>query len=149
MRKRAWWLAALSGGLQVLIFPTPDLYWLGWVAFAPLLLAILCARRAEVEVASSWGVKSWRPASPGQAFLLGWLSGALWYAGSCYWIEYTMRAYGGLATPIAAGVLVLFCLYLGAHRRFCPPAGAGRFLGQSAYRRAAGPPAGALRLGCH
>jgi apolipoprotein N-acyltransferase len=115
MDKRAWFLAAVSGGLQVLIFPIPDLYWLCWVAFVPLLVAILRARPAEVGVATSWGVQSRLPAGPGQAFLLGWLSGAIWYAGSCYWILYTMHVYGGLPVPAAAGVLVLFCLYLGAH----------------------------------
>jgi apolipoprotein N-acyltransferase len=115
MHKRAWLLAALSGALQVLIFPTPNLYWLSWVALAPLLLAVLNARRAEVRVPASLGGEYPQPATPGQAFLLGWLSGVVWYAGSCYWVMYTMHIYGGLPTAVAAGVLALFCLYLGLH----------------------------------
>lgn len=35
--------------------------------------------------------------------------------GNCYWIYQTMYLYGGLAKPIAAGILVLFCLYLGLY----------------------------------
>ena len=38
---RACWLAALSGALQVLCFPSPALDFLCWFAVAPLLLAIL------------------------------------------------------------------------------------------------------------
>jgi len=35
--------------------------------------------------------------------------------GNCYWIYQTMYLYGGLAKPIAAGILVLFSLYLGLY----------------------------------
>jgi apolipoprotein N-acyltransferase len=35
--------------------------------------------------------------------------------GNCYWIYQTMYLYGGLAKPIAAGILILFCLYLGLY----------------------------------
>jgi apolipoprotein N-acyltransferase len=115
MSKRAWGLAAISGGLQVLVFPTPNLYWLCWVALAPLLVAVMRARVPDVAVPQSFGRAPLRPAGPAQAFLLGWLSGILWYAGSCYWIMYTMHVYGGLAAPVAFGVLVLFCLAMGAH----------------------------------
>jgi apolipoprotein N-acyltransferase len=115
MSKRAWGLAALSGGLQVLIFPKPNLYCLSWVALAPLLLAVMRARIPDVAVPRSLGREPLLPAGRRQAFLLGWLSGILWYAGSCYWIMYTMHVYGGLAAPVAFGVLVLFCLAMGAH----------------------------------
>jgi len=74
---------------------------------APLLAAVL---RARGPVAGN----DLLPAGPGQAFLLGWLSGALWYAGSCYWVAYTMHIYGGLDMGASLGVLVLFCLWLGA-----------------------------------
>ena len=36
---------ALSGILQVLVFPMPNLNWLCWIALTPLLVAILHARR--------------------------------------------------------------------------------------------------------
>jgi apolipoprotein N-acyltransferase len=46
---------------------------------------------------------------------LGYVSGILWYLGNCYWIYATMNTYGGIAKPAAAGILILFCLYLGLY----------------------------------
>jgi len=51
-------------------------------------------------------------AQPGQAFLLAYVSGILWYAGTCYWIYDTMHQYGGMSAPLALLALFLFCLYL-------------------------------------
>jgi len=45
IERRAWLLAILSAILQVLIFPLPNLYVLSWIAVAPLLIALLRARR--------------------------------------------------------------------------------------------------------
>ena len=109
----AWLLIALSAGLQVLIFPLPGYYILSWFAFAPLILALLRARPAgELEVDGSVRLQ---PASPAQAFLLSYVSGILWYAGTCYWIYDTMHQYGGLSAPAAVLVLFLFCCYLGLY----------------------------------
>lgn len=110
IHKNAWLLAALSAVLQVLIFPLPNLYMLGWIALAPLLLALLWAREPET-LQLKQGMKL-LPASPWQGFLLGYVCGILWYAGTCYWIDRTMRQYGGVNAFAAAGILVLFCLYL-------------------------------------
>jgi apolipoprotein N-acyltransferase len=106
----AWLLVLLSGGLQILIFPLPDLYFLGWAATAPLLIALLRAREPDTLQVRA-GVKL-LPAKPGQAFLLAYACGILWYAGTCYWIYNTMRQYGGVGTFAALGLLILFCLYL-------------------------------------
>jgi apolipoprotein N-acyltransferase len=114
MAPRTWILAALSGILQVLIFPTPNLYWLSWIAFAPLLLAVLQARSPGGLPPGPAAPGPRHAATAGQAFLLGWLSGAIFYAGSCYWVMYTMHVYGGLNPAAALGVLVLFCLWVGA-----------------------------------
>ncbi len=114
----AWILALLSGGLQILIFPLPGLYWLAWVAFAPLLVAVLRAREADVlQLFDSPGVKL-VPANFGQGFLLGYASGVVWYAGTCYWVFDTMHHYGGLGPATAVGVLLLFCLYLALYHGF-------------------------------
>ena len=112
----AWLLVALSAVLQVLIFPLPGLYVLSWVAFAPLIVALLRARPAgalEVD-----GAPNLQAARPGQAFVLAYVSGILWYAGTCYWIYDTMHAYGGLNAPLAVLALFLFCLYLGLYHGF-------------------------------
>jgi len=95
----------------VLIFPLPGLYILCWVATAPLLVAILRARRVETLQLSDSGMRL-VPTSPVQGFLLGYVSGIVWYAGTCYWVYDTMHQYGGLNVPPALGVLLLFCLYL-------------------------------------
>ena len=109
----AWLLVLLSAALQVLIFPLPNLYPLGWVALAPLLVALLRARPPQTLQLRE-GMKL-LPARPLQAFLLAYACGALWYAGTCYWIYGTMRQYGGVNAPVALGILFLFCLYLGLY----------------------------------
>ena len=109
----AWLLVSLSALLQILIFPLPGLYFLSWFALAPLILAVLRARPAgDLEIDGS--VKL-RAASPGQAFLLAYACGVLWFAGTCYWIFGTMRQFGGMSTPLALLALFLFCLYLGLY----------------------------------
>ena len=109
----AWILVAVAALLQIVIFPLPGLYMLSWFALAPLIVALLRARPAgELEFS---GLVRLRPASPAQGFLLGYVCGILWYAGTCYWIYDTMRLYGGLNGPMAGLVLFLFCCYLGLY----------------------------------
>ncbi len=109
----AWALAILSAILQILIFPLPGVYILSWVAMAPLLVAILRACPAgELEIAGSLRLQ---PATPWQGFLLAYVCGIFWYAGTCYWIFDTMRQFGGLNTPMALLALLLFCCYLGLY----------------------------------
>ena len=107
IRPRAWLLALVSGGLQILIFPWPSLAFLCWVALAPLVVAILDPYVPEQ------GTREPRPASPGHGFLLAYVSGIIWYAGSCYWVLRVMHSYGGLSLPVALFVLALFCLAAG------------------------------------
>lgn len=102
---RAVTLVLVSSVLQVLIFPLagPLPPWraaLSWFALVPLLAALLPGDEELVV---------WRGA------LLGYLSGVLWYAGTCYWIYYTMHLYGGLSAGMSLLVTVLFCLYLGIY----------------------------------
>ncbi len=104
--KSAWLLAALSGVLQTLIFPSPALYFLSWVALAPVFAAI----------AKSDGPGSAR--TPWQGFLLGYGSGLVWYGGSSLFVFHVMRSYGGLNAPMALVLLVLFCLYLSLYHGF-------------------------------
>ena len=106
--KLGWVLAAESGVLLVLPFPLagPLPHWraaLAWIAFIPLLIALLVPR-------DGFG---WRRVA--RNTLLGYFCGVLWYGGTCYWIESTMRLYGNLSPLMASIVLVLFCLYLGLY----------------------------------
>ncbi len=109
--KRAWFLAGLSGMLQVLVFPRPDLNFLCWVCLAPLLVAILGGRQQGLRIIDPDG-RDLGATTPMQGFVLAYLSGIIWYAGSCYWVYDVMHVYGGLSAPVAFGILVLYCLYL-------------------------------------
>jgi len=113
IERRAWGLVIVSAVLQVLIFPLPNLYVLSWIAVAPLLIALLQAR--QPETLQLQGPARLKPASPWQGFLLGYTCGILWYGGNCYWVYNTMKQYGGISPAGAAGLLILFCLYLGLY----------------------------------
>jgi apolipoprotein N-acyltransferase len=110
IHKKTWLLVLLSAGLQILVFPLPNLYVLGWLAITPLVVALLRARPPETLQIRA-GIKL-LPAKPLQAFLMAYVCGILWYAGTCYWIYSVMRQYGGVNTPAALGLLILFCMYL-------------------------------------
>lgn len=106
--KRLWALAALSGILQVLPFPIagPVPIWrtiFCWFALTPLLAALLPAN------------PSGKPLRIFDGAALGYCTGFLWYLGNCYWIFRTMHYYGGISWLVSAGILALFCLYLGMY----------------------------------
>jgi apolipoprotein N-acyltransferase len=119
IHKSAWLLTALSAVLQIVIFPLPGLYWLSWIAVTPLIVAILRARVPEtlqLHLQSQRGAHGrLLAAGPLQGFLLGYLCGILWFAGTCYWIFDTMHSYGEMPAPVAALALLLFCMYVGLY----------------------------------
>ena len=105
---RLWVFAVLSGALQILPFPIagPVPLWrtaFCWIALLPLLAAVT-AHDAE------GGALRLRDSAA-----LGYVCGVTWYLGNCYWIYQTMYLYGGIAKPAAAGILLLFCFYLGLY----------------------------------
>lgn len=108
-----WCLVLLSAGLQIVVFPLPNLYWFAWIAVAPLIVAILRARVPDTLQLD--GQARLLPATPWQGFVLGYACGILWFAGTCYWIFDTMHRYGGLPIPAAALALILFCMYVGLY----------------------------------
>lgn len=118
-------LAVLSGGLQILPFPIagPIPIWrtaFAWAALLPLLYALLGNDKEGGRL------------SPLQGAAVGYLCGAIWYAGNCYWIFQTMYLYGGLPKPVALGILILFALYLGLyHALFAGIVAAVRWSGLS------------------
>lgn len=130
--KTSWGLAVLSGVLQVLVFPLPGQFWLCWVALAPLIVAILGARRRQVELLDASGADL-RPLSLRAGFVIGYASGIVWYGGTCYWVYHTMHVYGRLSAPVSAGILILFCLYLALYHGLF-----GFALALAARQRAAG-----------
>jgi apolipoprotein N-acyltransferase len=105
---RLWALAVLASFLQVLPFPLagPVPLWrrlFCWFCLVPLLLALLGKDTHGSRL------------RPGQTALLGYVCGFFWYLGNCYWTYQTMYLYGGLAKPVALGILLLFSLYLGLY----------------------------------
>ena len=111
MQRHAWkhWGAAgLSAGLLELPFPLagPMAPWrsiFAWWGLVPLIWAILSPVTFE----------SRRPLR--RAFLLGYLSGFLWYMGNCYWVRDTMSRYGDMPPLAPTLLLVAFSLVLGLY----------------------------------
>ena len=106
-------LAAASGLLQTAIFPNLEWYWLSWIALTPLLYALLTKPRVQIltpGASAAYGELTTR-----QGFWLGYFCGVIWYGCTCYWVYHVMNTYGGLPPVVAAGILVLFCLYLGLY----------------------------------
>jgi apolipoprotein N-acyltransferase len=82
----------LTGAFLVLSLPKPDLYPLAWIALVPLLVVI------------------GKTTSVARTVLSSYISGVIFFSGTCYWITETMAIYGGLSTPSALGVGALFAL---------------------------------------
>ena len=89
-------LAVLSAILLVLAFPDFEYWFLAWAAFIPLLFAIDREKGSVIR-----------------SFLTGWLFGALFFIGTCWWLTYSMIRYGGLPPFIAYFLLLLICMIVG------------------------------------
>jgi apolipoprotein N-acyltransferase len=100
-----WFLVALSGALQILIFPLPNLTFLCWVAIAPLLIAV-------IRTGTGLQGRGWPAFLRG--FLLGYLCGGIYYAFSCFWMAEVMHNYGDISIPISGLILLAFCLAAGS-----------------------------------
>jgi len=89
-----WCYAAsvLSGLLMVACFRGPHWNLLVWVAVIPLLVALTAAPRLR------------------QAFTLGYITGVVFMAGSCYWLVYVTQRYGNLGAALSVGVVALLAL---------------------------------------
>src|SRR5438552_9009263 len=80
----------LSGFFLFAIFPNLSWHALVWVACLPLFIAC----RFEPKVRGG--------------FLDGYLAGAVFFTGSCYWFVFVVGHYGGLGRALSVGVLALF-----------------------------------------
>ncbi|MCC7498155.1 MAG: apolipoprotein N-acyltransferase [Bryobacterales bacterium] len=85
-------LALLSGVLLVLVFPGAGLTLLAPVLLAPLLYACSCESR-------------WK-----HRFLLGWMSGVVFWFGVCYWIQFVLEVHGGMGLWGSWGAFLLFAV---------------------------------------
>lgn len=90
-------LALASAALLILAFPRFQIAWLAPVALAPLLIAAARERR------------------PIRRFLLGWISGVLYWFGVCYWIQFVLAVHGGLGEAAGWAVFTLFAVVKALH----------------------------------
>ncbi len=101
LRKGSPWLtfllAAMSGILQVVVFPRFHLPILAAVAVSPLLYVLAQESRRKRQ------------------FLMGWLAGCIFWGGACYWVYGVMHDYADLNAPAAAAIFTGFFLVKGLH----------------------------------
>ena len=88
-------LASASGVLLALSFPKFGHPALGWIALAPLLVALAGG-------------------SLPRAFTLGLITGIVYFTGTLYWITGVMAMYGDMAFAVAVGINALLVLYQAA-----------------------------------
>jgi len=89
-------LAVFSAILLTLAFPDFDLWFLAWFALVPLFYAIERERESIVK-----------------SFILGWIFGTLFFAGSCWWLTFSFTTYGGIPALVAYFLLLIICLIVG------------------------------------
>src|SRR6187399_726875 len=81
-------LALLSAILLVLAFPDFGFWFLAWIALVPLLIAV----NREYDSAV-------------RAFVVGWIWGVIFFAGTCWWLTFAPITYAGFP-PIIAYLLL-------------------------------------------
>jgi apolipoprotein N-acyltransferase len=91
VRLRAEGLAALSGALLALSFPKLGHWAVGWLALAPLLIAL-------------------GGADGRRGLRLGYVTGAVSAVGLLYWTSLVVTEYGGLSLPVGVAVMTMLCL---------------------------------------
>jgi apolipoprotein N-acyltransferase len=96
-RSAAYVLASASGALLALSFPKFGHPAVAWIALAPLLVALTLAGTTL-----------------SRAFLLGLLTGAVYFTGTLYWITGVMANYGDMASSVAVPINALLVGYQSA-----------------------------------
>ena len=84
-----------SAVLLIVAFPDFNLWPLAWIGITPLLVTV-----------------AYKPLAV-RAFLLGWLTGTVFFYGSCYWLTFSIINYGGITPVIAYLLLIPGALTLG------------------------------------
>jgi apolipoprotein N-acyltransferase len=82
------WVIA-SAILLVLSFPDFELWPLAWIGLAPFLVVVA------------------QPLRPLRAFVLGWLWGAIFFYGTCWWLTYPMIHFAHISAWLAYPLLLL------------------------------------------
>jgi apolipoprotein N-acyltransferase len=97
MIRRKDLLSALCSGLfLVFTFPPFDFYPLAWFALVPLLISLTGKTLKD-------------------AFLIGTLTGFVYFVGTVYWVFHSMYYYGNIPAVLSVLIVVALCLYLGIY----------------------------------
>ena len=104
-RSSGYALAAVSGVLLALSFPRFGHPAIGWIALAPLLVALSRVPNPESRAPSP------KPRAP-SSFTLGLLTGVIYFTGTLYWITRLMIVYGGMQPLVGVLVNALLIAYL-------------------------------------
>jgi apolipoprotein N-acyltransferase len=103
-------LAVASGVFLTVSFPKFGHPAVGWIALAPLLVAL--ADRAHgtspFRIANEFRMAGNGP----HPFLLGLVTGLIYFTGTLYWITHVMAVYGGLSGWVAVLINALLIAYL-------------------------------------
>ena len=85
-----------------------------WLALTPLILAVVIPRPASLSNHQAVSAKGIRRVLRGvsRPFLLGLLSGGVYFAVTLYWLVETMTTFGGLPTALAVFAAFLLVAYL-------------------------------------
>src|SRR5260221_6129486 len=94
------WVIA-SALLLVLSFPDFELWPFAWVGLVPFLVIIA------------------RPLRGARAFMLGWLWGAIFFYGTCWWLTYPMIHYAHISAWLAYPLLLLPILVVALFPALC------------------------------
>jgi apolipoprotein N-acyltransferase len=92
VNKKILGLATLSGVLYFLGFVGFDQWYLEWIAFVPLLVALESISTGRA------------------AFFTSWWMGLVTHLGGYYWIVHLLMEFGDLPLPLAIGGYVLLCV---------------------------------------
>jgi apolipoprotein N-acyltransferase len=87
-------LVTASALLTILSFPDFDLWFLAWISFVPLLIAIA-------------HTSSFR-----KAFVAGWLWGTIFFYGTCWWLTYPMIHSAQIRAWVAYPLLLLPIVFI-------------------------------------
>lgn len=93
VRRTDFILAVISGALLIFSFAPFDFSPLAWIAIALLLVSI-----------QGKNLKT--------SFILGMLTGLVYFIGTVYWVSHSMYMYGNLPIVLTLFFMLLLCLYL-------------------------------------
>lgn len=83
-------LAVVAAIALTLAFPNFDFWFCAWFALVPLFYAVEREKESVIK-----------------SFILGWIFGTLFFAGSCWWLTFAFTHYGGIPAWLAYILLLM------------------------------------------